>query len=142
MAQAASGGHQEAPTVHELDDRGRSDEPAVNGLHRPWRAARPEHHRHHRQPDAERDEGSGEQLALLGGALDLGRTLAVATGAIGGDLGPNLVPGGLDGRHDARAVDEGRIEADGCALGGEIHARFSHPIGLAEEALDAVAWLL
>ena len=96
---------QEAPSEDELDDRGRHEEPAVDLDHRPGRAARPEHDRHHHQADAERGQRLDEQLAPLAG-MRIGVDVVRLDGR---RVARDVVAGCLDRGHDAGAVDDGRV---------------------------------
>ncbi len=129
---------QEAPAEDELHDGGGNQEPAVDVDHRPRRTAGGEHDRHHHGADPERDDRACQELPSLARPLRLiGRDRLVISGA-GGRIAAHVIPSGLDGRHDAGAVDSRRVEADRGALGREVHVCLSHSVGASEKALDAV----
>jgi hypothetical protein len=135
---SADGCDQEPSPEHELDDRGRDEEPAIDVHHWPGSAARPEHDGHHHHADDERDEGTREQLAPFHGAIGLVSSLRGIRSGHRAGIASDLVSGGLDACHDSGTVDQRRVEAHGGPLGGEIDVRLRHAISAVEVSLDAI----
>ena len=136
VAGAPRRGDEEASPEDELDDRGGDQEPAVDVGHRPRRAAGPEHDRHHHAADDQRRDRLEEQLATLGGALELGGI--DVGGCVRGGIAAHVVAGGLDGGDDSGSVDDRGIEAHRGPLRREVDGRVTDAIGAREIALDPV----
>ena len=136
VAGASRRGDEEASPEDELDDRGGDQEPAVDVGHRPRRAAGPEHDRHHHASDDQRCGRLEEELATLGGALELGGI--DVGGRIPGGIAAHVVAGGLDGRDDSGSVDDRGIEAHRGPLRREVDGRVTDAIGARQVALDPV----
>ena len=97
------------------------------------------HQRQPRRPGSRRDWISSRRCdrALdVRSGIDRRQRRGVQLGLAG--LRSNVVARPLDGRDQLGSPGQRRVDADGRLLGGEVHVRLDHAVGLAQEALDPV----
>ena len=141
VGQATERAGQEPSPEDHLHERRGEEQDEVELLHGQRRPAGPEGDGHHDQTDADGGHAISEQPAPLRGAGQIG--VVAGHGRRGGapprgQIGPDVVAGRLDRRHDPGLVDAGRVIPDRRLLGREVDGGPLDAIGTCQEALDAV----